>query len=120
MDFIDWIKFEMDARGWKQADFARASKVSTAQVARVLTRQQGAGGNTFIEGVARAFKLEIDEVYRRYKNMPQINERSEKVKRIVSKVERVRDDKALDAINKVLDIYIPDDDGHDNKKVRNK
>ena len=39
-DFIDWLQQEMLNRGWNQAELARRSGTTTAQISRVMTGEQ--------------------------------------------------------------------------------
>ena len=56
--FIEWLQDELDSRDLRPADFARKSGISTAQVSRVLSREQNPGIE-FYEGTARAFNLPV-------------------------------------------------------------
>lgn len=64
-DLPEWIQSELDNRGWIQADLVRASKgrLTTAQVSRVLSRQQQAGIK-FCQGVAYALDVTLESVLR--------------------------------------------------------
>jgi len=60
LDFVDWLQSEMDARGWRQADLARAGGLHTGHLSRVLNRERKPGVE-FCQGVARAFgMLDVD------------------------------------------------------------
>lgn len=61
-DFAEWLESELERRGWTQAEFARQSKLTTAQVARVLTREQDAGIK-FARNTARAFRMNELDVF---------------------------------------------------------
>lgn len=62
VDFVTWVEAELRRRQWRAADLARHGKLTTAQISRVLNRQQNAG-HAFCEGLARAFDLPKDVVY---------------------------------------------------------
>lgn len=59
----------MERREWSRADLARKGELTTAQVTRVLNRQQNAG-DSFMEGIAKAFGIGIENVYRAAGKIP--------------------------------------------------
>jgi len=61
--FINWLKREIAARDWSQAEFARQTKLSPAQVTRLLNGERGVGENGLI-AIAHAFKLPLETVFR--------------------------------------------------------
>lgn len=82
MDFADWVETELQTRGWSRSEYARQGKLTTAQVSRVLTKQQSPGSK-FIEGTALAFGYPLDLVYRKAGKLPPAkNERSEILEKI--------------------------------------
>ena len=63
-NFVNWIKEEMTRRGFNSSQLAIASGLSKSTVSMVLRGERGAGIE-FINGIARAFKLDPSEVARR-------------------------------------------------------
>src|SRR5512139_3399651 len=63
MDFGAWLQGQLDNRGWTQARLARRSKVSTAQIARVINNTR-APGPEFCRAVAKALELPEELVFR--------------------------------------------------------
>jgi transcriptional regulator with XRE-family HTH domain len=63
-EVIRWILDAMNARGWTQAELARRSDISTAQISQVLAGNNRPGFD-FYEGIARAFGVPLEEVLRR-------------------------------------------------------
>lgn len=63
LDFVDWLQSEMDAKGWRQADLARAGGLHTGHLSRVLNRERKPGVE-FCQGVARAFGMRDVDVMR--------------------------------------------------------
>ena len=59
----NWIRDELQERGWDQAELARRSGITSAQVSRVLSEARGAGLD-FYRGVARAFGIPLEVVLR--------------------------------------------------------
>lgn len=63
IEFSEWLRAEIEKRGMTQADLARAAGVSKPHVSLVLNGERNPGMD-FLEGVAKALRLPIDEVYR--------------------------------------------------------
>ena len=61
--FVAWLTTQMEARGWTQADLARHAKLGRATINRVLTGDRNAGP-AVCAGIARAFDMPVEEVYR--------------------------------------------------------
>lgn len=68
-DFGTWLKSELDVRGWRQADLAKAANLHSGSVSNVLNGQRRPGPD-FVMGVARALKLPAEEVFRRAGLLP--------------------------------------------------
>jgi transcriptional regulator with XRE-family HTH domain len=62
-DFLQWVEFELQRRSWRNADLAREGQMSESTVSRVLN-----GGSRvsyeFCNGVAVAFKIRPEPLYR--------------------------------------------------------
>jgi transcriptional regulator with XRE-family HTH domain len=63
MYFTDWIESQLRSRGWNPAELARRSGITPPQVSRVLSGARGPGPE-FCLGVARAFQMPPEDVYR--------------------------------------------------------
>ncbi|HEY3376163.1 MAG TPA: helix-turn-helix transcriptional regulator [Armatimonadota bacterium] len=68
-DFADWLQAELRSRGWDQAELARRSRVTHAQISRLLAGDRRPGP-TACRAIARAFHLPPDEVFRRAGLLP--------------------------------------------------
>lgn len=68
-EFATWLQQEMTQRNWDQAELARRSGVTTAQVSRVMTGDRRAGP-TFCRKIARALHLSPEEVFRQAGLLP--------------------------------------------------
>ncbi|MGC1374647.1 MAG: helix-turn-helix transcriptional regulator, partial [Anaerolineales bacterium] len=62
-NFIDWLRKELEERGWSQAELARQSKLSPAQITRLLNGERGIG-ETGLNAIARALRLPPETVFR--------------------------------------------------------
>jgi transcriptional regulator with XRE-family HTH domain len=67
--FIDWLQHELQQRGWNQAELARRSRLTTAQVSRIMTGEQSPGPVS-CQKLARALHLQPEDVFRRAGLLP--------------------------------------------------
>ena len=61
MDFSEWLEAMLDEKGWSRSEAARRGKVSASMYDKVINGH-AKPGLKFIEGVARAFKMEVADV----------------------------------------------------------
>lgn len=62
-NFSDWLQNQLDERGWKQADLARASKLDTAVISNVINQRRKAG-EVVCRAIAAAFNMSPETVFR--------------------------------------------------------
>jgi transcriptional regulator with XRE-family HTH domain len=74
--FGDWLQDELQQRGWNQAELARRSRITTAQISRIMTGEQHPGP-TVCQKLARALHLPVEEVFRRAGFLPPVKEQPE-------------------------------------------
>jgi len=68
-EFVSWLRSELELRGWDQAELARRSSVTTAQISRIISGERRAGAEV-CRKIARALQLPIEEVYRKSGLLP--------------------------------------------------
>lgn len=61
--FSEWIQSQLDQRGWKQADLARASGLDSAVISNVINQRRKAG-EVVCRAIAKAFNLPPETVFR--------------------------------------------------------
>ena len=71
--FKEWLIKEMGLRDWSQADLARSSELNRAVINKLLNGQSNPSPAT-LEGIARAFRVPIESVYRIAGLLPNIPE----------------------------------------------
>ncbi|HOF87545.1 MAG TPA: helix-turn-helix transcriptional regulator [Armatimonadota bacterium] len=81
-NFIDWLQREMQSRGWNQAELARRSGTTTAQISRVMTGEQRPGP-TVSRKLARALHIPPEEVFRRAGLLPATQRQPEGTEELV-------------------------------------
>lgn len=64
MRFQEWLKQEIEKRGWTQNELARIAGTTSAQVSRVMTESRNPGPE-FCQQIARALKLPEEEIFLR-------------------------------------------------------
>lgn len=68
MNFADWLQQELNKKGWSQVDLVRSAKargykVTTAQISRILNREQE-GGISAVIAIAHALGVPREKVFR--------------------------------------------------------
>lgn len=69
MDFVDWLKKELDDRGWKQAELARRAKLHRGTIANIMTGSRSPGPE-FCTALADALGYPVEDVFRRAGLLP--------------------------------------------------
>lgn len=69
-DFPAWLQEEMNERGWNQSDLARSSNLTQGAISNVLNKTREPGYD-FCVGIARAFDIPVETVFRRAKILPE-------------------------------------------------
>lgn len=64
--FAQWVQDQLDMRGWRQADLARASGLSSSLISQILADHRKGlhhpPAESTIQGLAKAFNVTRDEV----------------------------------------------------------
>jgi transcriptional regulator with XRE-family HTH domain len=68
-DFAEWLRQEIDTRGWSYRELARRAKISVSTVSQVANQKQYPGAD-FCLSVARAFRVPPEQVFRRANILP--------------------------------------------------
>lgn len=79
-DFANWLRDQLNTRGWTQAKLAGLMGMSPAQVTRIMSGERGIGEQS-LTAIAKAFKIPPEEVYRAAGLLPQKSEHDELVER---------------------------------------
>jgi transcriptional regulator with XRE-family HTH domain len=66
---VEWLQQELQQRGWNQAELARRSRLTTAQVSRIMTGEQRPGPASG-QKLAHALHVPAEEVFRRAGLLP--------------------------------------------------
>lgn len=80
--FDEWLKTELSERGWDQAELAQRSGISTTQISRLMNKARSPGPEACL-GIARAFRVPAEDVFRRAGLLPQLvagNEQSQAIR----------------------------------------
>lgn len=68
-EFADWLRLELQQRGWDQAELARRSQTTTALISRMLSGERHPGA-VVARRLARALHLPPEELFRRAGLLP--------------------------------------------------
>lgn len=77
-NFSDWLVLQMDERGWKQADLARAANLDTAVISNVINNRRKAG-EIVCRAIAKAFTVPPETVFRAAGLLPPKTSQNEKL-----------------------------------------
>ena len=118
MDFVDWIENKLLVTNMSRADLARSSGITTAQITRVLNREQGPG-KVFLSGVARAFKIPIESVYRAAGLIPLASPNDEIIEEIKYIMEQLPSDERQDILEYIrLRLRLAEERGEHERRPR--
>jgi transcriptional regulator with XRE-family HTH domain len=80
MTFTEWIEQELESREWRQANLARVMGASEGMVSMVL-RGERKPGPDFCNGIAKAFGIPPEEVFRMAGLLPALPEQDDELAR---------------------------------------
>ncbi len=87
-NFSKWLKDELEARSWKQADLVRASGLDSAVVSNIVNGRRKAGETT-AKAIAKALNIPAELVFRRASLLPPQPERNEKISEVLYILEQL-------------------------------
>jgi len=62
-NFSEWLNDELERRGWSQSEAARRGGISSQMISVVLSETANPGLET-LRGIARAFRMPLEDVFR--------------------------------------------------------
>ncbi len=116
--FIDWLKEKLIEMEWSQAEFARRTHLSPAQITRLLNGQRGIG-EVGLNAIASAFNIPAEDVFEKAGFLPtrvDMNSLSEEQKQVIHQVTQLDDEKILGMIIAMLDHALKEQAS--NKRIR--
>lgn len=96
-NFKEWLESELETRDWSMADLARYAGVARGSVANVLRGDRNPGKD-FCDGVAKAFKIAPEIVYRRAGILPPEPKQNEKRQELIHLYEMMSEDNQDDQL----------------------
>ncbi len=90
MNIAEWLKEELQKRGMSQADLSRKSGISAGHITKVLNGDRGLGEQA-LKGIAEAFHVPPELVFRKAGLLPQISENDEAKEELIFLFERLPD-----------------------------
>ena len=87
--FRDWLQNELNSRGWSQADLARSADLNRAVINKLLSGHTTPSPVT-LKGIARAFKVPTELVFRVAGLLPNIPESESFMEEITYLIKQIR------------------------------
>jgi transcriptional regulator with XRE-family HTH domain len=81
-NFSEWLKNELESRGWKQADLVREANLDSAVISNIINGKRRSGENT-ARAIAHAFKLPPETVFRAAGLLPPQSPETEFINQII-------------------------------------
>lgn len=103
--FAAWLNRELDNRGWSRSEAARRGEFSASMLDKVISGYSQPGLD-FCNGVARAFKLPLEDILRKAGILPPINRRDGTLASLIRRIEGLPSDTrqaTIGLINVILD-----------------
>ena len=104
MDFVEFVNSEMQSREWSRADLSRKSGIAAPQITRVLNREQNPG-ELFCKGIARAFNVPEEDVFRRAGILTSKSKLSPLAERAAHLIESLPDEKEKETAVRFLESW---------------
>ena len=102
MTFNEWVEQELKSREWRQADLARVMGSSEGMVSMVL-RGERKPGPDFCNGIARAFGVPPETVFRMVGILPALPEEDDELARqLVESFKRLPIEKRREVLSYVI------------------
>ena len=86
--FSRWIKTELEKRDWKPADLARNARIKDATLSRILSGSRNAGPSA-CNGIAQAFGLSPEVVFRRAGLLPLLPPEVEEEQEVIAALRKM-------------------------------
>lgn len=71
IDFSDWLNREMENRGWSQSELAKRAGLSRQAISDYINRKRKKPDENSLEGLAHAFQIPLEVIYRASGILPQ-------------------------------------------------
>ena len=85
IDFSGWIESELQKRGWQVSELARRADTYPATIARIINRERKPGPDV-CQGIARAFGMPSEDVFRIAGLLPQLPDEDATLKHITTRL----------------------------------
>ena len=89
IDFSEWLKTEMNKRGWSQSDLARSAELNRAVINKLLNGKSHPQPTT-LGAISRAFKIPIESSYRAAGLLPISPDNDETIEEAIHVLKSIR------------------------------
>lgn len=98
-DFGDWLLQELEKRDWSQAKLARMTGVTRQAINAYINKRRTTPDAATIDGIAKAFGMSTQEVFRAAGLMPELpTPRDKYVDNLTYRLELLTDDQLEDVL----------------------
>lgn len=98
MDFVEWLTSELQKRDWTAADLARNARISKGSISNIVSGARQPGKDV-CEGIANAFKIPPEIVYRRAGLLPPLSNNSENKEELLHLFDMMDEDNREDTMD---------------------
>ena len=84
-DFPRWLNEQLEERGWSRSEAARRGKISASALDKVIGGFSRPGLE-FCQGIARAFKIPVEDVLRQAGILPMYGELPAQLRELMARV----------------------------------
>lgn len=113
--FRDWLQKELNSRGWSQADLARSADLNRAVINKLLSGHTTPSPTT-LEGIARAFKVPVESVYRIAGLLPNIPEPESFLEELTYLIRKIRSPQRKATALLLIKALVTEEEQEKNKK----
>ena len=89
IDFSEWLKTEMNKRGWSQSDLARSAELNRAVINKLINGKSHPQPTT-LGAISRAFKIPIESSYRAAGLLPISPDNDETIEEAIHVLKSIR------------------------------
>ena len=95
-DFVSWVQDELDKRNMSQAELARKSGLTRSAINKLINRRQNSPGSDMCIGIATAFNLSPEVVFRKAGLLPQKQKNNPFIEKLIHLASQLPEDEIED------------------------
>lgn len=104
----NWLDALLEEEKMSPADLSRLASLDQGLISK-LRRGKTVPTRETLRAIAKATRRSVEEIYRRAGELPQVDKRTEYLRRIENKLARLPDDAIRERVERIIDLFVPDD-----------